>query len=61
MAQTIRNIDNIVEEVSIKEGVSKLGNAYSVLMIKLTNGINIEYMPEKPYQEIIQMLLKDNK
>jgi hypothetical protein len=44
----IQNVDNVIDSVNIVSRKSnKTGNNYKLLQIKLTNGFDIEFFPEK--------------
>lgn len=61
MAETqLIDLDQYVSSVNVRIGTSKTGSKYSVLVITLDNGLDIEMLLDRPYAAVIDMLLKQN-
>lgn len=52
------NIDDSVQDIKIKTGVSKTGNNYRYLSIMLVNGYELKLFPHPAELAVIDSLLK---
>lgn len=57
----VQNMDGIITEINWVTKMSKGGNPYSMLVVVLDNGVEMEMFVDRAYGQIITMLLKGEK
>jgi hypothetical protein len=58
---TVENLDDYIDSVNFLHGVSKAGNPYKLLQIKLVNDYPIELFLDRADQKMIDVVIEQQK